>query len=191
MCAGSQTRWSYFKKTDFKVKQIVPIKGVPLLTLIQSQFPGATVVISDNEYKDKLIKYSHDILMLESTGSLVESLLMTFKLWSDCNIILLGDVLFSNHTIRQIKNCQDSLMFFGNSKEIFALVFTDKVRVIENCRYCLELGGGKLWDLYRVIEGIDIKEHRIDGDFTHTTGTRDFDCVLQYLDYLKCQKKKR
>ena len=191
MSAGSQTRWSYFRKTDWDVKQLIPINGVPLLTKIQNQFPGSIVVISKNEYKDKLLKHSNSAVILEKTGSLVESLSMTNKLWTDCNVILLGDVLYSSHTIDQVKKCQANLMFFGNSEEIYALVFKDKEEIYRLSRECLEQGGKKLWDLYRVSQGIDLKEHRIKDNFTRTKDTRDFDCVLQYIKFLECQKKKK
>ena len=191
MCAGSQARWSYFKKTDFPVKQIIPIRGKPLLKITQGQFPGSVVVVGKNEYRDKIIKHSERTFMVTKNNSLIESFYHTRELWEDLNIILLGDVLYSNETIKKIKLCTDDFMFFGNNAEIFALVFKDKEKILTLCQECLADGWKKFWHLYRRSQELPMTEHAIKDNFTRTEGTRDFDCILQYIDYLQCQKKLR
>lgn len=188
-CAGSQTRWSYFKKTQHEVKQLIPINGRPLLTKTMNQFPGATIIISDNEYKDKFIKLCRSYMVLEKTDSLIESIMLTNRQWTDFNIILLGDVLFSSHTVKQIKEYDGDLMFFGTKSEIFAVVFKDKEKFYKYCQDCRNEGGKKLWHLYRFIH--NIKEHQITDNFTFTKDTTDFDCVLQYIKYLECLKSQK
>lgn len=173
------------------VKQLITVRGEVLLSRTLRYFPGAMVVISDNEHKDKFIRLAKNTMILESTGSLIESLINTYKHWSDWNVILLGDVYYSIHTIKQIMDCQDELMFFGNSKEIYALVFRDKEKMLQACRETLAKGGKKLWHLYRLIQGIDILEHRICENFTKTQDTIDFDCYLQYEEYLRCHRRNR
>jgi hypothetical protein len=191
MCAGSQERWNFFKKTDFPVKQLILIHKKPLLQITQGQFPDSVVVIGDKEYSDKIAKQSKKIFKVKHSGSLIESFYNTRELWEDLNIILLGDVLFSKETIEKIKLCAEELMFFGNNSEIFALVFKDKERILKLCQGCLADGWSKFWHLYRMSQGLSITEHQIKDNFTRTEGTRDFDCVLQYIDYMKCQKKSR
>jgi len=177
MAAGSQTRWNYYKNTPYKIKQLIKVKGEVLIERLQRQFPGAVVITTNPDIR----KHSQQAITPEHHETLINTILSTHKLWGERNTIILGDVLFMNDEIvNKIKNCQDDIMFFGNIDEIFAVVFTDNDKMHKHLQ---QVGKGKLWNLYRSLTGLS--EHKITSFFTFTHDARDFDCVLQYLKYLK------
>lgn len=97
---------------------------------------------------------------------LSETMLWSEPLWGKRVLFLLGDVLFSRQAIDHILNCQAPLAVFGDNAETFAFSFSDKKRgrgILERVTKLAQkgVGYGKLWNIYRLLEGLPIDEHII------------------------------
>jgi hypothetical protein len=117
LCAGDAIRMNGVQK------QLLPIGQTTILGRILNQM---------YQYDQRVIVVTHDpeIALLhdlaynpENRNTTCETLLSTSKLWDDRTIVLLGDVIYSREVLNEIVNCHESIKVFGNSAEIFALVF--------------------------------------------------------------------
>jgi len=143
-------------------------------------------------HSEKIKKHSDRFIAPENHRFLVETLRETSQFWNSKTTILLGDVFYTASAAKKIKKCKE-LTFFGDSSEIFALVFTERdhemmKKALDELILKSVLGEirCKLWHLYRYFNNIDLNEHTITDHFTRLTdGTQDFDNWDQYLKYAK------
>lgn len=206
MAAGSQKRWGI----PFP-KQLVPI-GQELLikrTLRQLRERGLDgTVITRNE---TIIRFCRDESYVKPSRSecrwLVENVLTHVKGYSGRQIVLLGDVIFSDATMDAICSCIDPVRVFlrstlenrlvGFYQEIFGFTFDDRARgavidALEKARqHALRGGAGKLREFYCALCGFPFTEngqYSIDNRFIHwpvDDWTDDIDSVDDYGAFIE------
>jgi hypothetical protein len=129
MANGSATRF------PGRCKHTVDIGGEPLIarTIRQlSSYPAPVYLVT---HKPEIIAHANGcgIINPGPTRTLAESILSTEPKWTNRNIILLGDVVFTHQAISTIFSC-DTLRFIGSDHrdrikpqdERYALVFTKR-----------------------------------------------------------------
>ncbi len=186
LAAGNQTRWKIGTGIP-KVKQLIEINGEILIKQIERKFPDAVTYTKTREIKDIVeVWYEPD-----DNLTTISTMFSTRAHWREWTIILLGDVLYGRKTVKRIKNQAETLMFYGDDEEIYAIKFHRSQRdnvalsimnLIKHPKW--ETKYGKLWNLYRFMNGINFREHLIGMRFTHVFDCRDFDTKEEYLNYL-------
>ncbi len=174
LCAGLAERWKNYLN---RPKQLAPILGQPLLARTIQQ-------LHQHRLKDIHI-VSHDtrlhipgtsLIVPKQSHCTLASLYSTHSIWKRSQIILLGDVCYSDNALKTIIHDNQSLMFFGcpdanpytgsRYAELFALKFTKSAlnRLQNALAIALadnEQGGrGKLWELYAVLCGYSLEQAR-------------------------------
>lgn len=121
LCAGDAVRMNGVKK------QLLSIGKTTILERILDQmyeFEQRTILVTH----DQEIALLHDrVYNPENRRTTCETLLSTSHLWDSRTIVLLGDVIYSGEIMGEIVNCHEPLKVFGNSAEIFAVVFDAKI----------------------------------------------------------------
>lgn len=194
LAAGSQTRWNASDPKGLilpNIKQLVKIDDTPLIVKIQHQFPDSIVVTNNPEIK----KYSMRWIEPENSVVTIATLFSTRDFWKEWTTILLGDVLYGRTTRNLIKNQREPIMFYGDKGEIYAIKFhfSISMAIILNINKIINSPEfkpkfGKLWNLYRALNGVDFRKEYIGGLFTHVMDCRDFDNKEQYIKYAKSKK---
>ena len=117
LCAGDAVRMGGVKK------QLLPIGKTTILGRILHQ-------LYEMEQRAILVTHDPEIGLLhdrvhnpENRATTCETLLSTAHLWGDRTIVLLGDVIYSGEVLNEILRCHESIKVFGNSAEIFSIVF--------------------------------------------------------------------
>jgi hypothetical protein len=172
LCAGLAERWKNYLN---RPKQLAPILGQPLLVrtiqqLHQHRLKDIHIVSHDT----RLHIPGTNLITPEQSHCTLASLNSTCSLWKRSQIILLGDVCYSDKALKTIIEFDQSLMFFGcpganpytgtPHAELFALKFTKSAlpRVKQALSIALadasDGGRGKLWELYAVLCGRSLKE---------------------------------
>lgn len=160
LCAGQGVRWTN-PETRGVLKQLMPFGGVPLLQRTAAQIERLfgesrspveiVVVYRDYDIRDATPFPAHTFFPIEA-GQVVQTLASTAPLWKERNLVLLGDVIYTDEALSQIVNTPEQVTFFGTRHEIFGLSFTPHVAFWDALnRVCFdaELGGaGKLNTLY-------------------------------------------
>ena len=86
-------------------------------------------------------------------------------------------------------------MFYGDKGEIYAIKFNIKMSmavivainmIVTSENFAPKYG--KLWNLYRQINGVDFRREYIGKMFTRVSDCQDFDNKKQYLKYAKDKK---
>jgi len=205
LCAGKAKRWS---SPDNIPKQLALFNDEKLLhrtiRLLRSHnMANITVVAVNPELKMDQCEY----FIPELNGWAAETLLSTQTLWAHRSIILLGDVFFSENTLKSIVFFDKTLGVFGRPNpnpyvrcphgEIFALNFSDQHReeIAKACEKVVEFGkgGGKgnIWDLYDALMNQPFNSQVVDKINFQTINdyTDDIDSLAEYdrmrLFYLK------
>ena len=123
-CAGEQVRW-----LGSESKHLVDINGVPLLGRTIDQVlrfgniqPSSISVLArnDTDYRDFCYgRYVHR-LVVGDTANGCSTMLDTESLWDDRTIILLGDVYFTDITIKQILDYRGRFCIWWDRQDVFA-----------------------------------------------------------------------
>lgn len=195
LAAGHQDRWDQTIDDSLKcpeVKQLCMVHGETLLKRIKRQFGDPVCFTKHTEIKQHFKRcYEPD-----DNLTIVSTLFATRAHWREWTIILLGDVVYGRKTVKLIKAQTETLMFYGDNAEIYALKFHKSQR--ENILQIIQSlvshplwtsQYGKLWNLYRHMNGIDFREHSIGPRFTHVDDCCDFDTKQEYLDYFNKTQK--
>ena len=169
LAAGAALRWH-----KPYPKQLVPVsyKDPVSSTVMTVPLIGRVVMQAVNAGLEPIIvTHRHEILGLSRTlpcrahipsarGYITETLLSTRSLWTERNIILLGDVYYSDNVFQHIVGSVDPLQFYGRDFEIYALVFLSygKDATIANL---LQRHPGKLWRLYYALRSWNKSGHHI------------------------------
>lgn len=199
LCAGGGERWNNYMGIP---KQLIKFNSETLLArtirLTKTTIPEAIIYVVSN---DKLIE-STDAHVLKPTKAdfTVESFLSTRTYWGGQVIVLLGDVFYSNASIKIMGADNRSFRFYGkvgNSKlgssshgEIYAFKFLkDFQEDIEDfarqaCENMQKSGFCNLWDLYHLITGLPYRSGVIEKrSFTVINDfTEDFDRPSEFED---------
>jgi len=187
LAAGKQDRWKPDENVP-KVKQLCVIHNETLIDRIARQFPDPIVFTRHPEIQEHFLRCYEP----EDNRVTISTLFSTRAHWREWTIILLGDVAYGRKTVKKIKAQSDTLMFYGDDAEIYAIKFHRSMReyvahCIQNlvCHPSWEDRYGKLWNLYRFMNGINFTEHVIGPRFTKVYDCRDFDTKEEYLKYIK------
>lgn len=200
LCAGTGDRWNNYLGIP---KQLIEIGGETLLDrtirLLKRDGVSDISVITNNQL---LKREGIKTFAPEKYEWTVESFLSTRTLWKEKTLVLLGDVFYTNKAMHRIVTSPNSIGVFGRSGaskctfkttgEIFALSFDSSAigSVIEHLTKARENakqgGRGKLWEFYRSLVGVPLKEHKVESkvflninDFTD-----DFDSPEEYRGVL-------
>lgn len=184
LASGMNIRWNHesVRQRLPDIKQLIKVNGEVLISRIQRQFPDSIVVSCHAAIRALSEQYFFSPLC----NAIVETLYDTRELWKDRTVVLLGDVFYTYEAVNLISEAPEGVHFFGNKQEIFAMVFTDRKKVlegIEKLNVC-EKRYRKLWHLYRILHSIPLKDQVIGNDFTYINDrTTDFDTKKQYLKW--------
>ena len=142
LAAGKADRWLRTKTPELpEQKHLVPIGGTTLLERTRKQLDSrsifTTLVTNDGSLE---LVWNSFFRPGEIEDFTLSTLLSTQHLWSDQNIILLGDVFYTENALDSIlKDARKPLRFVGNSQEIFAFRFSryNEEYVVEQCKKVL------------------------------------------------------
>ena len=196
---GNQQRWNKSMiEGSPPIKQLVELpNGDILIDRTQAQFHNSIVVTNNKaiELHAKTVRHDPDV---PHCTCIAEALFHTRTLWVDWTTILLGDVVYGEETVKKIKHQDERIMFYGDKGEIYAIKFRkDMINVIllaihnliQNEGWTSKFG--KLWNLYRLITGVDYRNHEITTLFNYVADCTDFDNIKQYTEYMdKCRSQK-
>jgi len=192
LAAGTQTRWNAGDIVGLpKIKQLVDIDGETLIENIQHKFKDSIVVTNDKDIISKSQKYFNP----EQPTPTIGCLFSTRDLWEEWTVILLGDTLYGRNTKKLIARQKEPIMFYGDKGEIYAIKFHISIsylvvfainQIVSSPNF--DVRYGKLWNLYRQMNGFDFREHLIGDYFTIVTDCQDFDNKEQYLKYAKSKE---
>ena len=184
LCAGEARRFGG------EVKQLLTIGSDTILgrTLKQTAHMDPVVVTHLEEIKQASPRWFEP----EHRQYTVDTLRSTRKLWGHVTVVLLGDVLYSDETMRDILGCEETTVF-GDKWEVYAVVFTDHYQVLVACGEAMSLWPCKLGNLYNALCGKPLAAkrglgHEMEGEpmFHYVEDwTRDIDGEGQYLQALK------
>jgi len=138
LCAGKAHRFGGVRKQLVKIGQDTILSRI----IKQCQYYNVVphIAVRDTGISvDGLDSFigCYQWFFAENHDTTCDTILSTQKLWEDRTIILLGDAIYSPDTIRKIFNCNESFCVFGNSFELFAVVFKRQtheawIRALEN-----------------------------------------------------------
>lgn len=189
LAAGEAVRWA-----GSPMKQLMPIQGVPIIVrtcrLVAVAGHAPIVVTQHQEILNAVAPKGGAAFSFTPHGSrwLVETLLSTRLWWGEQTVVLMGDAVYTAELMRSIMQPTPDVMFWGQPHELLAMSFSDQERVLSALRRVVEDaergGEGKMWSLYRQLNGIPPQEHRLDGIFTLVQDVRvgDTDTVDAYIN---------
>jgi GTP:adenosylcobinamide-phosphate guanylyltransferase len=179
LCNGDGKRFS-----ATAVKQLVDVDGEVLLLRTARQVNACGHNLCVVTHNVDIINRTRDYVVLrimEPTPSIVATALSLEDMWEDRTIFLLGDVYYTDDVLLDILDEKADLRFFGDNSEIFALVArrASHRKLKEALQKALKFG--RFWNLYRVLAGVPIRVHRIEGLFKRVEDeTDDIDTVEDY-----------
>ena len=186
LAAGKQERWNPGTVLP-KAKQLLKVGGETLLERMARQFHDPIVFTNHPDIQE------HFVRCYEPRDSLttVSTLHSTKAHWREWTTILLGDVMYSRQQVKRLARQKEKVMFYGDEAEIYCLKFHEDVRKVM-AKAIRDLTNhvqweekyGKLWNLYRILIGVDYRDHYIGSNFTWVGDCRDFDTREEYLNYV-------
>jgi hypothetical protein len=171
------------------IKQLLVVEGETLLSrMIRLCKPHRTTIVT---WKDELKGLNANYQYFNERNCVLNTLRSTHMTWSEKNIVLLGDVYYTEDCMKRILSCEKDLCFFTDMNDIFALVFTDKhTQTIGYDLYeCIQANKHEpvvrfrdLWKFY----GSKFREIELVCD-----QTQDFDQDFEYDEFLQGVSKNR
>ena len=192
LCAGNQDRFNDDFARPPQPKQLLPVHGVPLLnrTVQQVLYRGQTpvVVTHDDSIAAVAQRAGAGCIMPRYRDKTCSTLWSTRGLWQERTVVLLGDVYYKQRCFNAVLGFDGKLAFFGDVDEIFGVSFTPHRALDHAITRARHTKRGKLWELYRACEGLDLEEHviRTNGIFHYVDdGTADVDTWEEYKALLR------
>ncbi len=188
LAAGDQTRWNIGNTELPRVKQLLNVRGEILLDRMKRQFNDPVCFTKEKEIQEHFARCYEP----EDNTVTVATLNSTRYHWREWTTILLGDVYYGRRAVKKIKAQYETLMFYGDDEEIYAMKFHESQKdnilrgiygLVHHPRW--EMKYGKLWNLYRFMNGINFTEHLIGGRFTEVFDCADFDAIEDYYKFTK------
>ena len=187
LAAGQQSRFP----ENYTPKQLLEICGETLLARQVRQLKQfdviPTVITKNNEIK----RQAPVSFEPRHNDTVLQTLLSTEPLWSAKTIILLGDVFYSQKLIEDIFADSQPIKFWLTGTEIYSFSFiSSKKEEIKNAINKIDqnrrLFSAKLWHLYRRLNNIPLRDHKIlTNDMTSNEicdYSFDVDSLVQYED---------
>ena len=178
MAAGDSSRMGGM------IKQLLPIGDTTIIGRILTQLRVRETRAIIVTHRSAIAGYHHRFHKPEKRDTVCDSLLSTEHLWDDRTIVLLGDVVYSNETLDLIMGCSDPIRVFGNTWEVFAIVFDKSMhakvkRSLRRARKHVAVGVnithvGKLRHFYRDFCGLPM-------DFIDKPGVAPEPIVFCYI----------
>jgi len=172
MAQGDGSRWSEdtYMELPSEFKQLTPLGNETIITRTLRQLGDLDVtVIAPGEFAEYVLPFGVHLKYFRVPGSLLSGIKQAIK-WMDLydrNVVLLGDVVYSNSLISDILTMKEQYRIYGRedgnpvtgkkAKELFALVIThDLIPLLEyDIDICLERNKhARLWDLQGEIESL-------------------------------------
>ncbi len=161
LASGNAERW------NGKIKQLVPIRGEPLLLRTMGMLEGYDYKILTHREEIQVI-CKERYLVPEHREKLLSTVLSSVPSWEgeDEVCFLLGDVIFTRKALTQILAPIDkSFQFYGSLDENFAFRFNihwyDRVK--EYCQKIISSSRlGTSWELYRSMAEIPLDKEWTD-----------------------------
>jgi len=188
LAAGDAVRFNHVKK------QMLPInRGDTIIGRIikQCSLMGYSPIIAVKDMDSMLgyqVRYSQRIYIVNNSNTTCNTILSTKELWRERTIILLGDVIYSPETISKIFDYHGDFRVYGNSQELFAVVFHECVKdnVIKALEKASRFKNGKVRFMYKSYVGMPMDSKETMGvapgpnfQYIHDW-TRDVDTEKEY-----------
>lgn len=178
-------------------KQMLAVDGIPIIertvNLVRSMFNiEPWVVVNSGMPFGVQMRYFYPT----NNRLIIDSLQDTSGQWGQENIVLLGDVYYTDKAIKTIRN--GDRFAYGKPFEIYGLKFRRNdivkiMRAIAVARQDAEQGGyGRFWNVYRAWDGLLVNEHRLGPSyylFPDEEETQDFDRMEQYQKFISNRAK--
>ncbi len=208
-CAGEMSRWKNYLNTP---KHLVKINGESLLqrTIRLINLYDTDADINIIALNDKYIIPGTNLIKIEEHyKTLPLKSVIHFSSEILTNIMIFGDIYFTENCIKKIadtyiKNCP---IFFGREKnstitlcpygEIWGIMFNfnhinlikDSINILERKHKNGKIKRLKHWELYRFLNNIPLKKHKITDNFIEIDDfTEDFDYPIDYDNWIKQYK---
>lgn len=200
LCSGQRPQWS-----GQRSRQLAPVANELLIERTQRQAlrlgPSALLRAGSGQAGDNCIvvtnvpsiqRHSRAYFIPEKDRWMVETILSTKSLWSDRTVVLLGDVIYSDEAMARILACERPVAMFGSHLKEFALSFSAEAQFAVEAALTAALldalngGRGKLWEVYRLVSGFDLREERFEDEVFHLVDdyTDDLDTIDGYYAFL-------
>lgn len=191
LAAGRATRFNGIKKQMLPIchDQTIVGRQVEQCRLLTDSKP--TIMVSDlHNAKEYANQYKVNTMIAENHKTTCNTMLSSSSIWKDRTVVLLGDVIYSPKVINQIYDYTGDFSVFGNTWELFAVSFTNKVW--KQIKDALQKGSkyklGKLRYMYKYYIGLEPNSKETEGQppgkhfvYTHDW-TRDIDMKQEYHD---------
>lgn len=126
--------------------------------------------------------------------TLCDSILSTEELWSDNNLFILGDVVFTRAGLSRTMEMTGDMAVTGNEAEIYAMHFniSKKDRVVQALKEAASYRKGKLRYFYKVYTGLPIEGPHYEKNYMVwlRDATNDIDSIDSYENMLRAWNAK-
>ncbi|MHC4748325.1 MAG: NTP transferase domain-containing protein [Planctomycetota bacterium] len=179
-----------------ELKQLLPIGDRTILGRILYQLhlrQTRSIIVT---HKKEIVDYHYPCYASaggttepENHDTVCDTLLSAAHIWYDRTIVLLGDVVYSNMIMNEIVRCHEPIRVFGNTWEIFAVVFNKEKHseVKTALRKGSEYKRGKLRYFYHAYCGFELgcqetEAKPLEDEVFYYVGdwTRDIDTPYHY-----------
>lgn len=208
-CSGSGTRWNNYLNTK---KHLIKIENETLLDrtirLLKKFDPNSEICIFafDKEYQRENTFFCTPTLLKREEHVKYPAVYMSREYWNlnGNTTILFGDIFFTENCIKKILENNNTLNFFGRKEgssitgkkhgELFGMSFNkdekemvlNKLQILEQKFKKNEISRFITWELYRLINKIDLQKHQIKKYFIEINDlTDDFDFPQDYDIWIK------
>jgi hypothetical protein len=171
------------------IKQLLRVDNETLLNrTIRLCQPYKPTIVT---WKPELKGYDANYFYFNEKNCVLNTLRSTHITWDEKNIVLLGDVYYTEDCMKRILSCEKDIAFFTDINDIFAFVFTDKYT--ETMGYELKACIDE-YENEPVVRFRDLWRH-FGGWWRHLEmvcdRTQDFDHDHEYEDFLQGKSKNR
>lgn len=201
MADGKGSRWG---QHTGKTKHFIEIDGEPILerTVRLLRERGVDDIFITTHY-DFYAQAGAQLYAPENNDEEIDKFLAPHPIWKGETLMLYGDCYFTEEAINTILSvpCR-RFVFFGRYQgseltgkrygEIFALKFKDHDLIKGACQEIRDnldderYGRGAAWTLYRLLTGVPLLKHELNGSFVEINDlTDDFDTPKDLEAWLK------
>lgn len=195
LAAGGGERWNGPKfKSMFEAEDDEP-NIVRTVRMCKELLDKDAIVVTHVQQDILHVSAEHfTVFCIPSYWSICSTLLSTKPLWAKTTIVLLGDVHYSEWTLKRLL-AGDENLFIGSRTDLYALRLDGNDpelpkcldKVIARARSLSNPHRAKLWALYRLMHGAAFDSEENMQPLDHTdfimdhSGTQDFDFYEDYL----------
>ncbi len=190
MADGKETRWSNcagIHKWQIKVDNETLLERTA--RIVKENDPDASVIVTSH-FENLRVKYAE---IYAPKNNKIEIDRFTEELIEDNSVFLYGDCFYTEETLKKIIHfSNDSLLFFGSDKHIFAIkvhnaeLFKKHISIVKELFLNGKIKSCIGWQVYRSFQGLDLEKNQIANDFILIDDeTRDFNNLYDYYEFEK------